>query len=73
MEFVARGMRGKCCTSRMSGAMFALSTELARPGVPLVLFARQFWPYWLGMSGFTSSSELPRPSAREDHSQPTWP
>src|SRR2546427_11013658 len=72
MEFVERGMRGKCCTFRMSGATFALSAELARPGVPLVLFARQFWPYWLGRFGSTNSRELPRPSAREDHAHPTW-
>ena len=45
MWLVERGTNGACCTFRISGAMLALATELARPGVPLVLAARQFWPY----------------------------
>ena len=49
-----------------------LATELTRPGVPLKLLARQFWPYWLGKSGLSSSRELPSPSAREDQAQPVW-
>ena len=58
------GMTGACFTSRIIGAMLALATELARPGVPLVtVLDFQFCPSLLLSEAFTSSSELPSPSA----------
>src|SRR5258708_27662131 len=50
--FVGRGTKGKCATFKISGATLVAATELARPGVPLVLLSRQFWPYWLERLAF---------------------
>src|SRR5438552_8079985 len=55
----------------MSGAMSLVSTELARPGVPLrAALGSQFWPDVFGMFGLTSSSELPKPLAALNQDQP---
>src|SRR5688572_18079783 len=64
-------MGGKCFASRISGAVLVLRTELGAPGVPdKAALALQFCPALRGIASFTSSSELPKPSAAENHDQP---
>ena len=68
------GISGVWLTLVISGATFALATELAVPGVPCkVLLALQFWPSLLPRAGLISSSDLPNPSAKETQLHPELP
>src|SRR3954465_12003426 len=73
-ESVECGIAGEWETSRMRGAMLALATELARPGVPPVtVLEAQFSPVSLVSAGLISSRDGPPPSAACCHCQPWWP